>query len=116
MTKPFLPDATNFDGIPLMDMSKYPEKKDFVPCPKCKGHGKWNLLLNEYRPAHPGGPRQHFQASCGQCWSWGFVAPNSLDATCMHDYHEIQPKERFRCSHTIECKKCGRQISYSSDD
>ena len=110
MTKDFLPAASNFDGIPIMDMSKYPEKTQFVPCPKCHGHGKWNLTLNAY------GPGKHFQQACGQCWSWGFVKPDSLDATCMHDFHEIKPIERFRCSHTIECKKCGRQISYSSDD
>ena len=110
MTTTYLPDASNFDGIPVMDMSKYPEKNKFVPCPKCQGHGKWNLKLNAY------GPGKHFQGACGQCWSWGFVAPGSLDETCLHTFKAIAPRDRFRCSHTIECTTCKRQISYSSDD
>lgn len=100
----FLPDATDFTDIPLM-----PKGDDAkVSCPKCFGHGYWNLTLNAY------GPGKHFKAFCGQCWGWGWV--KGTDATCLHDFKAIAPAQPFRCYHTDQCQKCGRTRSYSSDD
>jgi hypothetical protein len=87
---------------------------DFVLCPKCFGHGGWNLRLNAYRGTTP--EQRHFRASCGQCWGWGWVETASLDATCVHDYVGIAPDQPWRCWHTIQCTKCGATKSYDSSD
>lgn len=117
MTTTFLPDATDFTDLPVRTLAAFTDFADgskrsgtFVLCPKCHGHGGWNLLLNQY------GPGKHFQASCAQCWGWGWVAGDSTDATCLHDFHAIKPDQPFRCWHTDQCRKCGRTVSYSSDD
>lgn len=102
----FLPDATNFQDIPVMPNPK----PDYVLCPKCHGHGKWNLTVDAY------GPGKHFQGACSQCWSWGWVAPDSTDTTCLHTFKEIAPDQPFRCWHTVQCTQCGTKRSYSSDD
>jgi hypothetical protein len=101
----YLEYATNFDDIG----KKEPAHEYTVECPKCKGHGKWNLRLNAY------GDGVHFQMGCGQCWGWGFVTPGP-DAECIHEFKETTPDQPWRCWHTIKCAKCGRIRSYSSDD
>lgn len=82
-------------------------------CPKCNGTGysvlSYDVLEDEegirtYLP---------FKASCSQCWGWGWVY--EVDAHCIHDFKEIEPDEPWRCWHTIQCTKCGRKRSYSSD-
>jgi len=80
-----------------------------IPCPRCKGHGKWNLVINSY------GVGKHFQASCGQCNGWGFVDGTTSDATCVHEWGELSSKEaRARgidhfgmCYHVYACTKPG---------
>lgn len=118
----FLPDATDFTDIavrPRPDL-KFPGSKPgtWVLCPKCHGHGRWNLQLEVYGPVpgDPSGKRQHFQGSCSQCWGWGWVDATSTDATCLHTFSEIAPDQPFRCSHTLRCTACGLKRSYSSDD
>lgn len=101
----FLPAATDFTDIPLR-----PVREGHVPCPKCHGHGRWNLLLNEY------GPGKHFQQGCSQCWSWGDVKADSLDVTCLHTWTPIAPSQPWRCWHTDRCTTCGTTRDYSSDD
>lgn len=110
MTTTFLPDATDFTDIPVMAHpgATYADKATHVLCPKCQGHGKWNLTVNAY------GPGRHFQGSCGQCWGWGWVS--GADATCLHTFVAIAPDQPFRCWHTIQCTACGTKRSYSSDD
>lgn len=106
----FLPDATDFTDITLRDEpSAYRPGQTFVLCPKCHGHGMWNLTRDAY------GPGRHFQAACGQCNGWGWVA-GSLDATCVHVWRRIAPSQPFRCWFTDQCIHCGRTVSGSSDD
>ena len=108
----FLPDATDFTGLTVRPdpVTLFPDKTGFVLCPKCHGHGRWNLTLNAY------GDGKHFQASCGQCWGWGWVDGASPDATCLHDFVGIAPDQPWRSWHTIRCTLCGKTRSYSSDD
>lgn len=114
MTK-YLPDATNFDGLPKLER---PSKDHNMPyqCPKCKGHGRWNLRLDAY------GPGKHFQAHCGQCNGWGWVSEEDRD--CVHKYEEISQAECRekgimhwgRCWHAYQCGKCGRVTGRDSSD
>jgi hypothetical protein len=118
----YLPDATDYTDISVKDRPdlRFPSMAgdSYVLCPKCHGHGCWNLKLHAYAPApgDPRGKRQHFQAACGQCWGWGWVEAGSRDATCLHSYGAIAPNQPFRCWHTIRCTTCGETKSYSSDD
>lgn len=86
------------------------EKPDYLEfqCPACLGYGGWILKRDAY------GPDQHFKCHCGQCYGWGWV--HEIDAHCVHDLKEIKPSEPWRCWHTYECTKCGRQLSYDSSD
>ena len=117
----FLPDATDFTDMPVKvrpdlrtDGARMPGT--FVLCPKCHGHGGWNLTLHAYSPApgDPSGKRRHFQAFCSQCWGWGWVAAGSRDATCVHTFAEVAPDQPWRCWHTIRCTACGEKKSYDS--
>lgn len=113
-TTSYLPDATDFTDIPVQPKPG----EDAVLCPKCKGHGYWNLKLHAFAPL-PGDPhsrRQHFKASCAQCWGWGWVRATSRDAICLHDFVEIKPDQPFRGFHTLKCQVCGKKRSYSTDD
>lgn len=122
----YLPDATDFTDMAVKvrpdlrtDGARLPGT--FVRCPKCKGYGGWNLRLNAFPPVYaqctseppiPG----HFQASCGQCWGWGWVEAASADVGCVHSFTEIAPDQPWRCWHTIRCTQCGRTRSYDSSD
>jgi hypothetical protein len=102
---PYLPDCTDFTNIPVLKKpSKY---RKMVKCPKCKGHGHFNLRLNAY------GPGKHFQGTCSQCCGCGWVDPK--DAICIHEWKEIGREEcRKRgvyhagnCYHVYVCSKLG---------
>ncbi len=110
----YLPDATDFTDIPKLSS---PGRLGLIyECPKCHGHGKWNLRLHAY------GPGEHFQRSCGQCNGWGYV--READRSCLHEYRELsQPECQQKgiahygmCWHVVECVHCGRQRSYDSGD
>jgi len=110
----YFPAATDFSDIPL---KQPPVSAGLVHvCPKCRGHGGWNLRRNAY------GPGKHFQCGCGQCNGWGFV--DESDRLCVHGYRELTQAEcRAReiphhgiCWHVLECTSCGRRLSYDSGD
>ena len=91
---------------------------DPVECPKCHGHGKWNLKLDAY------GTGKHFQASCGQCNGWGYVQRGSKDETCIHEFRELSQDEARKagvahygmCWHVYECNHCGKHVAQDSSD
>jgi len=113
--KDFLPRATDFTDLPVLPTpyermpNSFKADTVWVKCPLCHGHGRWNLLLNEY------GPGKHFQQAC-QCNGWGWVEAGSPDATCIHDMKEIAPDQPWRCWHTYKCQKCGHTVSHDSSD
>jgi len=55
----------------------------YIACPKCHGHGAWHLshYPNTRKDAYA-----YFDASCAQCFGWGYVDPNTVDATCIHEW------------------------------
>ena len=122
MTDRYLTDATDFTDLVVLDR---PDTRfsgmigPWAHCPKCHGHGRWNLRLDAFgpKPGDPSGKRQHLQASCSQCWGWGWVKTTDFrDMHCLHEFTEVAPDQPFRCWHTIQCTKCGTRRSYSSDD
>jgi len=72
-------------------------------CPECKGHGGWNMLLNEY------GKGKHFQASCGACWGWGWHTPGE----CAHKW-DGKRKNVGNCLNVWTCSKCGLEREVDS--
>ena len=99
------PDA--FLDFPPVDRTKWPEES--VDCPKCKGHGGWNLRLNAYplRYDCEDTPEDrhrytHFRASCGACWGWGYL--DSRDS-CPHEWDSTSTKVG-NCLHEWTCKLC----------
>jgi hypothetical protein len=88
-------------------------------CPRCLGHGGWNLRLNAYKmpPGKAFTPANrklyvHFNASCDHCNGWGYVHPN---VTCPgHQWVEI--KTIANCLHLMECKVCKAQWEMDSSD
>lgn len=97
-----------------------PERNLTLECPKCKGYGAWHLSADEnYRKrSYP-----YFDASCGQCHGWGFVDPNTNDATCMHEwrgltYEESKALNLFtaRCWHNSVCVHCDKTMGVDSSD
>lgn len=114
LTVEYLPDATDFTDIPKRSQ---PDGLELIyECPKCHGHGMWNLRLHAY------GSGNHFPCSCGQCHGWGYVA--EADRSCLHEYRELSPTECLgrriahhgMCWHVVECVYCGRCLSYDSGD
>lgn len=97
-------DAMNFDDIPIQTMP-YPSTEPLVTCPKCHGHGYWNLRLNAY------GPGKHFQALCSQCMGWGRLT--AADAACVHDWAVTRTG---RCLVESTCTKCGKGRVIDSSD
>lgn len=107
-----------FQDIPKRWPDADPQKDTSlrVECPRCHGHGKFNLELDAY------GKGRHFQSMCGQCNGWGSVVKGSLDETCIHERREVEQSEcRKRgivhhgmCWHVNECKKCGQLSAYDS--
>jgi DnaJ-class molecular chaperone len=60
----------------FLDVEKY---EPFVElgltkeCPKCQGHGVWNLAISQYPRA--GQRYRHFQQVCDTCSGYGYVSP-----------------------------------------
>jgi len=87
-------------------------------CPRCKGFGGWNLLLNSY-PLHgkEDTPENrhlfsHFRAMCSHCNGWGYVSPAE---TCTgHDWKWIQ--NLGRCFNRYECIHCKKTSDVDSGD
>jgi len=117
MKREYLPDATNFQDIPVRERRQcHLEGDQVVMCPVCKGHGIWNLMLDA------SGEGKHFQAHCSQCNGWGWVAKGTKDESCVHEYRELSQDECVRRGiphygmfcHIYECRKCGKQIETDS--
>lgn len=85
-------------------------------CPLCKGHGGWNLLLNQYPlHSHENTPENrhrygHFRASCSQCNGWGWTS----DLSCLHEY--VWDRNVGHCLNTHRCLKCGHEQTHDSSD
>ncbi len=88
-------------------------------CPKCKGHGGWNLALNVYEmdgslddtPIN----RHHFaheRVVCTTCWGFGYLQQGQ---TCAHEW---DGPERIvgRCLKEWTCSKCGMTRVVDSSD
>lgn len=89
-----------------------------VECPRCKGHGGWNLQLNAY-PLHQYADTaynrnrySHFRATCSHCNGWGYISP---EEKCPG--HEWELVRNFgHCQHEYKCSVCGAiQHTDSSD-
>lgn len=98
------PDAfVDYPGKPRPDWMK-----DAVECPKCKGHGGWNLSLDVRNdPENP-----HFRMHCAQCRGHGWVRPEN--AGCAHEYRH--DRMVGRCLEIMRCWKCGAEIQVDSSD
>lgn len=88
-------------------------------CPRCYGHGGWNLLLNQY-PLPVGKENTpenrskftHFRAGCSHCNSWGYVRESE---TCVgHEW--VFVRNTGRCLNLHQCKHCGKQWEIDSSD
>lgn len=82
-------------------------------CPKCKGHGGWNLQLNVY-PLHgyedtPENRHRfaHFRAGCTQCHGFGYV-PES-ESVHVHEWVSGDGGRVVRCD-------CGAERHYDTSD
>lgn len=84
-----------------------PSSSGEVVCPKCKGHGGWNLQLNAYPlwdkedTAENRHTFAHFRSMCGMCNGWGWGAAESF--VCDHNWTFEQNLgkcyNRYRCTH-----------------
>jgi hypothetical protein len=96
-------------------MAPSPESGLTVECPKCKGHGGWNLELNAYPlRGTPDTPRNrhlfsHFRASCSNCWGWGHVKP---EEDHVHEWNRT--RNVGNCENIWECEVCGKEITVDS--
>ena len=87
-------------------------------CPRCQGHGGWNLKLNAYRL--PEGAENtpfnrnryvHFHTLCGNCNGYGYVHESQ---TCVHDWE--YSRGVGKCLTEYKCVHCGKlQVIDSSD-
>lgn len=86
-------------------------------CPKCQGHGGWNLALNQYSlHGKENTPENrhtfsHFTCMCGNCYGWGFVRE---DQTCVHDWKFHS--NTGRCLNMYQCIHCGQLNEIDSSD
>jgi hypothetical protein len=112
MLKPTDPEA--FIDYPLKE---HPGPGYGEICPKCQGHGGWNLILNTYplrgKKDTPENRHlfSHFRTSCGACWGWGYLRE---EQTCAHEWGDERTVER--CLHEWICAKCGATTKVDSSD
>lgn len=91
----------------------YPEKREApinaYECPTCKGHGGWNLKLNQYCddiPAH-----RHFRCCCSTCNGFGYTYTKNQ---CEHKW--TYERSEAMCLHRYKCEKCGVESLVDSSD
>ena len=105
-------DPGAFDDFPPVSIPK-----GLVICPKCQGHGGWNLRLNAYSLHGYPDTREnrhrysHFRASCSSCWGYGYLQPGQ---TCVHEWDYY--RTIGRCLHEWKCVKCGAIREVDSSD
>ena len=89
------------------------EKLSYYPyeCPKCKGHGGWNLKINCY-PLH-GRSREfgHFRCVCHVCNGSGYTPTEN---PCDHDWKFEQ--NLGRCYNRYRCLNCNNIMDVDSSD
>jgi len=107
--------ADAFVDYPLREPS--PQYGLTKMCPKCQGHGGWNLALNQYRMHnYPDTPENrhryaHFTCLCGNCTGWGYVHESQ---TCVHDWE--YSRNVGRCLNEYKCIHCGKLNQVDSSD
>ena len=87
-------------------------------CPRCQGHGGWNLKLNAYRlpegyedNSYNRNRYVHFHTLCGNCNGYGYVHESQ---TCVHDWE--YSRGVGKCLTEYKCVHCGQlQVIDSSD-
>src|SRR5271157_1513750 len=109
------------DPEAFVDFPPMPTKKnwmgDWVVCPKCFGHGGWNLSLNNYplcgeNTAENWHKYCHFRASCSQCNGYGWTSREN--AACIHEW--LFYRNTGRCLNEQKCSKCGTIVEWDSSD
>ena len=98
-------------------VNRYPH---YVSCPVCKGHGAWHLA---YYPNTRKDFYAYLDASCSQCFGWGYVDPNTVDATCVHEWVQLSSEEASkrglytrRCWTNHKCVHCDKIMGVDSSD
>ena len=95
-----------------------PRHSDYIECPKCFGHGGWNLRLNAFQlhslpnTAENRHNNGHFRSNCGQCNGWGYVSVEN--SKCIHSLKLI--KNLGRCYNLYGCSKCDHTEEIDSSD
>ena len=118
--KPFMdhthPDA--FVDFTKMALPVWATPDQYKECPRCKGHGGWNLQRNAYSlhnyadTAENRHRYSHFCAMCGHCKGWGFV---SVKVTCPgHEW--VFDKNLGRCYNRYRCTLCSAINDVDSSD
>jgi RecJ-like exonuclease len=114
-TGPDHPDA--FVDYPLAPKPHYEGMFTDEPCPRCKGHGGWNLQVNAYSlHGKEDTPENrhlfaHFRAMCGSCNGWGYMR---VGQTCAHEWGS--PRTVGRCLTEWTCVHCGEKTQVDSSD
>ena len=110
------PDSIDaFLDYPEVDRSNWAE--NVIECPKCKGHGGWNLKINAYplhnhlNTAENQHRSSHFRSSCGSCWGHGHLQAGQ---TCAHEW--TTERNVGKCLHEWSCGKCGEKRVVDSSD
>lgn len=104
-----------WDDFPCV-MKKPDHLLDSKICPKCQGHGGWNLKLNAYPLHHYPDTMEnrhlysHFRASCNQCNGYGWTT----DLDCIHSMTFVE--NVGNCLNKWSCTKCDHHVVYDSSD
>ena len=91
---------------------------DYQSCPKCQGYGGWNLKVDCYGGRYKGEivpELRHFQASCSQCWGYGWVKKGSPSSKCIHKWVHSRAG-KWNCTHYEKCSECGTEVFIDSGD
>lgn len=94
-------------------------------CPRCKGHGGWNLALNSY-PLHsyedtPENRHRyaHFKCMCEICNGYGYVRQSELNQNsgCLNNGHIWSFAQNLgKCYNRYKCLVCGTHQEVDSSD
>jgi hypothetical protein len=79
-------------------------------CPKCKGYGGWNLIVNAY----PGNKNPHFSCICDQCHGWGWVS--EMDFDHVHEWDRGTNEGRCLTRYRCQIEGCTRSKLVDSSD
>lgn len=94
-------------------------------CPRCKGHGGWNLQLNAYplhsyeNTAENRHRYAHYRSMCDICNGWGYIHQNqnSLNSDCVENGHVWSFVQNLgRCYNRYKCLTCGIHQEVDSSD